>query len=156
MTVRSQLLVRRLRGARLVLLAAVVAAAAPATAAAQFPTTPPPPAPIRPAKLPPIREATLPNGVHLLVVESHKLPVLSINLALRAGDFTDPAGKEGLASMTADLLTKGAGNRTAEQVSEAIEGVGGNISAGTSDDAYFAALDQGVPALARRALEFTT
>lgn len=134
MTVRSQLLVRRLRGARLVLLAAVVAAAAPATAAAQFPTTPPPPAPIRPAKLPPIREATLPNGVHLLVVESHKLPVLSINLALRAGDFTDPAGKEGLASMTADLLTKGAGNRTAEQVSEAIEGVGGNISAGTSDD----------------------
>jgi zinc protease len=134
MTVRSQLLDTRLRGARIALFAAIVAGAAPATAAAQFPTTPPPPAPIRPAQLPPTREATLPNGVHLLVVESHKLPVLSINLALRAGDFTDPAGKEGLASITADLLTKGAGNRTAEQISEAIEGVGGNISAGTGED----------------------
>ena len=119
--------------APLVALAASVALFA-SPAQAQFPTTPPPPAPIRPTRLPPIREATLPNGVHLLVVESHKLPVLSVNMAFRAGDFTNPAGKEGLAGMTAALLTKGGGGRTAEQVSEAIEGVGGTIGAGTGPD----------------------
>lgn len=135
MTVRSTLLARR---TGLVASAGVLAAAAaifaPSPARAQFPTTPPPPAPIRPTQLPPIREATLPNGVHLLVVESHKLPVLSVNMAFRAGDFTDPFGKEGLAGMTAALLTKGGGSRTAEQVSQAIEGVGGSIGAGTGDD----------------------
>ena len=132
MTVRSQLNAARPRSTAALL--ALALAAAPAIVSAQFPTTPPPPAPIRPAQLPPIREATLPDGVHLIVVESHKLPVLSINMAFPAGDFTDPAGKEGLASMTADLLTKGAGTRTAEQVSEAIEGVGGSLTAGSGPD----------------------
>ena len=137
MTVRSQSSGDRRRVRRhAALLIAGALAAAPVAAVAQFPTTPPPAAPIRPAQLPPTREATLPNGVHLLVVESHKLPVLSINMAFRAGDFTDPAGKEGLASLTATLLTKGAGARTAEQISQAIEGVGGSIGAGTDDDFF--------------------
>ncbi|HEX8850974.1 MAG TPA: insulinase family protein [Gemmatimonadaceae bacterium] len=106
-----------------------------APAAAQLPGTPPAPAPLKPTKLPPLREATLPNGMRLLVVESHKLPTVALTLAMRAGDFTDPAGKEGLAGMTATLLTKGAGSRTAEQVSAAIEGAGGSLAAGTSADA---------------------
>jgi zinc protease len=134
MTARSCSTTRRSR--RFAGLVAAVASAAmmPSVAAAQFPTTPPPPAPIHQATLPPTHEVTLPNGVQLLVVESHKLPVLSINMAFRAGDFTDPFGKEGLASMTAVLLTKGGGTRTAEQVSQAIESVGGTIGAGTSPD----------------------
>lgn len=137
MTVRSQISGdRRCLRRRAPLLLAAALAAAPVVAAAQFPTTPPPAAPIRPAQLPPTREATLPNGVHLLVVESHKLPVLSINMAFRAGDFTDPTGKEGLASLTATLLTRGAGARTAEQISQTIEGVGGSIGAGTDDDVF--------------------
>jgi zinc protease len=133
MTIRTRL-VGPLSGLTLAIGAAAGIALAPQSAIAQFPTSPPAPGPIKPATLPPTHEATLPNGVHLLVVESHKLPVLSINLAFRAGDFTDPAGKEGLATMTAALLTKGAGNRTAEQVSDAIEGVGGNIGAGSGQD----------------------
>lgn len=137
MTARSHPSAGRRRVRRRAALAVAVAlAAAPVAAAAQFPTTPPPAAPIRPAQLPPTREATLPNGVHLLVVESHKLPVLSINMAFRAGDFTDPDGKEGLASLTATLLTRGAGARTAEQISQTIEGLGGSIGAGTDDDVF--------------------
>ena len=134
MTVRSHSRDSRSRRAVALLIAAAALAAVPAVVRAQFPTTPPPPAPIRPAQLPPTHEATLPNGVHLLVVESHKLPVLSMYLAFRAGDFTDPAGKQGLASLTAGLLTKGAGSRTAEQFSQTIEGVGGRIGAGTDPD----------------------
>lgn len=106
-----------------------------AVAGAQVPTSPPPAMPLKPSKLPPTHEVTLPNGVRLLVVESHKLPVLALTLAMRAGDFADPAGKEGLAAMTADLLVKGGGGRTADQVSEAIERVGGSINAGTGPDA---------------------
>lgn len=129
MTVRFQY-----PGRSLAALAILACLAMPARAAAQFPTTPPAPAPITPSQLPPTHEVTLPNGAHLLVVESHKLPVLSVNLSFRAGAFTDPVGKEGLASLAAGLLTKGAGTRSAEQVSEAIERVGGNIGAAAGAD----------------------
>ncbi|NUQ21351.1 MAG: insulinase family protein, partial [Gemmatimonadaceae bacterium] len=103
-------------------------------AGAQAPTSPPAPAPLEPTHLPPIHETTLPDGLRMIVVESHHLPTLALTLALPAGDVADPAGKEGLASMTANLLVKGAGSRSAEQVSSAIEGVGGAINAGTTAD----------------------
>ncbi|MFN0179762.1 MAG: insulinase family protein [Gemmatimonadales bacterium] len=102
--------------------------------AQDFPTTPPAPGNLTPATLPPARETVLPNGLRLLIVENRRLPVLSLTLAFPAGRFIDPAGKEGLAAMAAGLLTKGAGLRSAEQVSEAIENVGGAIGAGAGQD----------------------
>jgi zinc protease len=77
---------------------------------------------------------TLPNGLRILVVENHKQPIVSLSLSFGAGNFHDPAGKEGLAEMVAGLLTKGAGQRTAEQIAEAIEGAGGSLSAGAGTD----------------------
>ena len=97
-----------------------------------YPQTPPAPGPLTPAPFPPFREATLPNGLRLLVVESHKQPIVS--LSFPAGSAYDPAGKEGLADVVAGLLTKGAGSRTAEQIAEAIEGAGGSLGAGTGVD----------------------
>lgn len=102
--------------------------------AQEYPKTPPAPGPLTPAPFPPFRETVLPNGLRLLVVESHKQPVVSISLSFPAGSSVDPAGKEGLASMVAGLLTKGAGNRTADQISDAIEGAGGSLSAGAGPD----------------------
>lgn len=99
-----------------------------------YPRTPPAPGPLTPAPFPPFRESVLPNGLRLLVVESHKQPVVSISLSFPAGASVDPAGKEGLASMAAGLLTKGAGRRTADQISDAIEGAGGSLSAGAGAD----------------------
>ena len=99
-----------------------------------YPKTPPAPGPLTPAPFPPFRESVLPNGLRLLVVESHKQPVVSISLSFPAGASVDPAGKEGLASMAAGLLTKGAGRRTADQISDAIEGAGGSLSAGAGAD----------------------
>lgn len=101
---------------------------------AQQPTTAPPPLPLKPAAFPPFREAVLPNGLRLVVVENHRLPVVSLSLSFGAGKTVDPAGKEGLAAMAAGLLTKGAGARTADQVSNAIERVGGSIGAGAGSD----------------------
>jgi zinc protease len=116
---------------------ALVAAAIvllPAAAQAQTPTRAPAPGPVKPATLPNFQEATLPNGLRVMLVESHRQPVLSLALMIPAGDAYDPAGKTGVAGIVANVLTKGAGNRTAEQVAAAIEGVGGTISASEGPD----------------------
>lgn len=114
---------------------ALAAAAAPAaTAAAQFPTRPPAPAPVRPAAFPPFQEATLSNGVRVVLVENHRDPIVAFRLALPAGDAYAPAGKEGLADMVASLLTKGAGGRSADDVAAAIEGAGGSLAGFSGSD----------------------
>ena len=102
--------------------------------AQQFPAAPPAPGPVKAAQFPPFQEATLANGMHLLVVENHKLPVLSASLSFAAGSRYDPAGKSGVADAVALLLTKGAGQRDAEAVSAAIEGVGGFLAASADPD----------------------
>ena len=103
-------------------------------AGAQGPTRPPAPMPLTPAQFPPFAEVTLPNGLRLLVVPSTKQPVLSVTLALPAGSLHDPAGRSGLAELMAGLLTKGAGARSADEISAAIEGVGGTIGAAAGAD----------------------
>ena len=116
------------------LLAGGVTGRAGSLAAQDYPKTPPTPAPLTPAPFPPFNESVLPNGLRLLVVESHKQPIVSLSLNFAAGSTTDPSGKEGLAEMVAGLLTKGAGNRGAEQVAEVIESAGGSLSASVSAD----------------------
>ena len=101
---------------------------------AQFPTEPPPPGELRPLEFPDFREATLDNGLRLIVVENNRLPIVSISLNLHAGSRYDPPGREGLADMVAELLTKGTEARTAEQIAEEIESVGANLSAGAGSD----------------------
>src|SRR5213594_1420563 len=99
-----------------------------------FPTRPPAPARLRPVQFPPFQDVALPNGMTLLLIENHEQPSLSASLSFRAGSASDPAGKEGLSAMVAELLTKGTPNRSADQIAAAIEGVGGSLSANASDD----------------------
>ena len=99
-----------------------------------FPTRPPAPSRLRPVRFPPFREVALPNGMTLLLVENHEQPTLSVSLSFRAGTVYDPAGKEGVAAIVAELLTKGTPTRDAEQIAAAIEGVGGSIGASAGDD----------------------
>lgn len=107
------------------MLLSAIAIATPLALGAQ--TTPPPAAPVRPAAIPPFQQATLPNGLRVLLVESRRQPVVSLALMMRAGSSHDPVGKEGLSSLVSSLITKGAASRTADQISAAIEGVGGSI-----------------------------
>lgn len=113
-------------------LAAPALLALPAAAAAQ--QTPPPPLEQRPIRFPRFAESSLPNGLRLLVVENHALPIVNLNLYVRSGAASDPADKLGLAQMTAALLDKGTATRTAVQISETVEGVGGSIGAGADQD----------------------
>lgn len=120
----------------LLLLAPTILLSAPGAplAAQEYPTSPPPAGPIRPNVFPPFQEERLPNGLTLLLVENHRQPVVSISLAIPAGTVFDPTGKEGTAALVAGLLTKGAGGRSAEQIAEAIERVGGSIGAGAENE----------------------
>ncbi|HEV8150218.1 MAG TPA: insulinase family protein [Gemmatimonadales bacterium] len=102
--------------------------------AQEYPKTPPRPAPLTTAPFPPFHETVLANGLRLLVVESHKQPVVSLSLSFVAGSSKDPQGKEGLAEMVAGLLSKGAGKRSAEEVAEAIESAGGSLGAAAGAD----------------------
>ena len=99
-----------------------------------FPTKAPAPRRLRPVQFPPFRDVALPNGMTLLLVENHEQPTLSVSLSFRAGTAYDPADKEGVAALVAELLTKGTPTRNADQIAAAIEGVGGSIGASTGDD----------------------
>ena len=75
-------------------------------------------------QLPTFQRVKLPNGLTLLLLEKHDLPLISVELALRSGSVTDPQGKEGLASLTASLLRKGTASRNSEQVSSDLDFIG--------------------------------
>ncbi len=108
--------------------------AAPLTA--QYPTSPPSPAPLKPMQFPPFREARFGNGLEMVLVENHELPIVSVALAMPAGARHEPAGREGLAGLVAELLTKGTETRTADQIAAEIEGVGGSLNASAGDDFF--------------------
>ncbi len=124
------------RVAKFTLLLAAGALVAPTTAQAQFPTEPPTAGALRPLPFPEVQQVKLRNGLTLLVVENHRLPILSIRISMRAGSRDDPAGMEGLASMVGELMTKGTPRRTADQIAAEIEGVGGSLSAGAGADFF--------------------
>jgi zinc protease len=76
----------------------------------------------------------LPNGIRLLVAERRGLPVVAVEVLVDAGSRYEPAEKAGLANLTADLLTRGAGGRTGPEIDEAIDFVGASLSSGASGD----------------------
>ncbi len=95
----------------------------------------PAPGPAQGVKLPPIQKRALANGLPVWIVEMPKVPVVQVNLIVRAGAATDPAGKYGLASFTSDMLDEGAGARDALELADAIEFLGISISTGSTWDA---------------------
>jgi predicted Zn-dependent peptidase len=77
--------------------------------------------------LPVITRTTLENGLRLVVAEYHELPLVELYLMLPAGAAQDPSGKEGLAALTSEVVQRGAGGRSAEELARAIESLGGSI-----------------------------
>ena len=89
-------------------------------------------------KLPHVSEATLPNGLHLIVLEDHRLPQIAFQLVIPgAGGYFDPAEQPGLASFTASLMREGTASRKSNQISEQLELMAAtlNFGAGSSPEA---------------------
>src|SRR5262245_8923650 len=95
---------------------------------------------VGPISLPPLKEEKLENGLTTVVAERRELPMVSVRLVLRAGAARDPKGKEGLASLVGSLLRRGTQKRTADQIDEGVESIGGRLSVDTGPDATVLAL----------------
>jgi zinc protease len=102
---------------------------------------PPAVAPERPFKFPAHTTTKLDNGLTVFVVEDHRQPVVSATLMLPgAGAAARPGKQAGLAAMTAALLRQGTATRSAQQIAESIDRVGGSLSASASQDATQASM----------------
>lgn len=99
----------RVRGVATLALAAGLAAAA--GAATPGVDAPPEPGPPRAVQVPALSESRLPNRLRVVVAPRRDVPLVTATLIVRAGPEADPAGRAGLASMVATLLTKGATRR---------------------------------------------
>ncbi len=87
----------------------------------------------------PVERRRLSNGLEVLIAERHNLPIVGLNLVVKGGGTLTPAGKEGLAALTGDLLTEGTTTRTSLQLAgelaelgASVNGTGGAESCGLS------------------------
>jgi len=81
-------------------------------------------------KLPRPIETTLPNGIHLMILEDHRFPLVSVQFDINgAGPMYEPAAVPGLAGTTARQLTEGTKTRTSKQIAEQIDSLGASLSA---------------------------
>jgi zinc protease len=95
---------------------------------------PPPPKPEALA-LPRIDRFTMPNGLQVIVVARKDLPVVSFGLAVQAGGYDETRQTLGVSDFVAAMLRRGTKRRTADQISHAIDFVGGSLDAQASNEA---------------------
>ncbi len=95
------------------------------------------PAPKEPSavKLPPVKRFTLNNGLKLIVVESHDLPQVAFQLAIKAGGEQAPLDKVGLAEFAATMLVRGTRSRSALTIARQIDYVGGTLGGSAGAEA---------------------
>ncbi|RUL88594.1 M16 family metallopeptidase [Tautonia sociabilis] len=78
---------------------------------------------------PPVERRALSNGLEVLVVSRPQLPILTMDLVVKGGAVLVPEGKDGVAELTADLLTEGTAHRDAQELAGALSRIGASISA---------------------------
>ncbi len=81
-----------------------------------------------------IKRMTLKNGAVLLVSESHQLPMVTLSIAFDAGSRRDPAGKEGLAALTAQSLREGTKSLAADEFNRKIDFMGSELAVSAGRD----------------------
>ena len=84
--------------------------------------------------LPPHEKIVLTNGLTVLLLEKRGVPLIDMFAIVKTGAAADPAGEEGLASVTAALLRKGTKTRTAQQFSADFDYIGGSFGADAGAD----------------------
>ncbi|HEX7024393.1 MAG TPA: pitrilysin family protein, partial [Gemmatimonadales bacterium] len=92
-------------------------------------TTPPTLAPPPGLTTPAVNEARLPNGIRLVVVPMHEVPLVQAVLSVRGGGREDGA-LAGLATFTAGMLDKGAGTRDANTIAADVAYLGATLFTG--------------------------
>ena len=94
----------------------------------------PAPGPARKVNIPAVQDKVLANGLQVIVVNRSVTPLVSLALYLRSGAEVDPPNLAGLTGLTASLLDKGTATRTAPQIAEAADALGGALGNGAGFD----------------------
>lgn len=116
---------------------AALAVSSSLTAAREYPPAALPPKPLV-LSMPAVW--VLPNGLKVVVIARHTLPLLTLRLIVRAGAEADPAASPGTAQLVSELLTEGTTRKSGHQIAEAIDSVGGLIDSGAEWDSSFVTL----------------
>jgi zinc protease len=98
---------------------------------------PPQPLAAREIKFPPYELQTLPNGLQVVAVLHHEQPAVTMRLLVRSGTASDPKDKLGLAHLAASLLDQGTTAKSAEEMNDAVDFIGGAMGAGAGTDLTF-------------------
>jgi len=98
---------------------------------------PPQPLPAREIRFPPYDIQTLPNGLQVVAVLHHEQPAVTMRLLVRSGTASDPKDKLGLAHLAASLLDQGTTTKSAEEMNDAVDYIGGAMGAGAGTDLTF-------------------
>ena len=86
-------------------------------------------------------EIDLPNGLHLMILEDHRLPQISFQVFIPgAGGYYDPTEQPGLASFVAALMREGTASRTSEQISQQLEVMAANLTVAAGSSAVEATI----------------
>ena len=84
--------------------------------------------------LPTIHEDRLSNGLRILLAERHEIPVVNLWLEVDAGYAADQFGAPGTSRLASALLTGGTARRNALEISEELQSLGAQITAGSNLD----------------------
>jgi predicted Zn-dependent peptidase len=115
---------------------AAIAASIPMSAGAQVDRSKPPVLGAPPAlHLPPVVVRELPNGLRLMVVERHNLPVADFVLVIPSGATANPADRAGVADLMANMLSEGTTTRNSLQIADQMAYLGISLSSGSGWDA---------------------
>lgn len=90
---------------------------------------------VRGVTLPDYETVELENGMTVLLMERHDVPLIALHAMIRGGQTADPERTAGTSELLADLLSKGAGKRDAQEFSEAVDSVGGKLGVRSSAEA---------------------
>ena len=100
----------------------------------------PEPQPTRTFPFPAIEKSTLANGMRIWTVHHTQVPLVAFTLLVRRGAASDPAGKEGLAAVAADMLDEGSGERSAIEMHEGLARLGAQFDTDIGSDATVASV----------------
>lgn len=97
----------------------------------------PQPLQAREVRFPPYQVVTLSNGLQVVTVAHHEQPAVTMRMVVRAGSVQDLPGKAGVAMLTSALLDQGTTTKSAEQIADQIDFIGGALATGSGSDLSF-------------------
>ena len=118
---------------RIIIAAAILA---PVAVSAQM-QQPPGPGPLRPYVFPKIEEFSLDNGMKVVLVEKHTLPIIASRIIIDAGSLREPASKAGLANVAASLLSEGTATMSGSEIARRMDNLGAQFGTSGAFSAAF-------------------